>query len=62
MNWRDFCFSVDTHRRSGVFAAAALAVGLALVSLALLVYKVTKRGTAGQFGQTFGAFVVLLDG
>ncbi|KAG7251326.1 hypothetical protein CRUP_019800, partial [Coryphaenoides rupestris] len=37
----------DTHGRSGVIAVAALVVGFALVTLAFLVYKVTKRGTAG---------------
>ncbi|CAL8325147.1 unnamed protein product [Merluccius merluccius] len=36
-----------THWRSGMFAVAALVIGVTLVSLAFLVYKVTKSGTTG---------------
>ncbi|KAK0133363.1 Interleukin-17 receptor E [Merluccius polli] len=41
------CPSRYTHWRSGMFAVAALVIGVTLVSLAFLVYKVTKSGTTG---------------
>ena len=44
----------DTHWRSGMLAVAALIIGVMLVLLAFVVYKVTKSGTTGQLSNTFG--------